>query len=103
MAKKSTPLPPEVSDKVVWFLYESHLKKFIQEIPDSEKYPETNPNPPNKNARARDGDKIPKLFEISDSEVSTSDDDSSDSDLESYSVSRPFPHKHFKPDPERER
>ena len=95
MVGKATPLPPDVPDKVVWFLYESQLKKVIQEIPNSNKGQRANPRAP-KNARKRDGNKLPDLIEISDSDESTSDDDSSDSDLESYSVSRPFPHKHFK-------
>ena len=41
--KKTTPLPPEVSDKVVWFLYETQLKKVIQQISNSQKNP---PGPP---------------------------------------------------------
>ena len=98
MAEKTTPLPPNIPDKVVWFLYESQLKKVIREISTSEKAPEAGTNASRRNTRTRDGSRMPDLIEISDSDSSTeSEDGSSDSDLESYSVSRPFPHKHFKP------
>ena len=87
MAKKTIPLPADVSDRVVWFLYESQLRKVISQI--------TTDTPTGAVTGNRGGGDVPDLIEVSNSDSSySSSEDSSDSDLDTYS--QPFSHKHFK-------
>ena len=76
----------DIGENVVWFLYESQLKKVISQITSD------NTTGPVTGNGGDDG--VPDLVEMSNSDSDYSSEDSSDSDLQTYS--RPFAHKHFK-------
>ena len=94
MAENTVPLPPDVAERVVWLLYESTIKKVIQEI-SNEVNTNVIPTAPVGSTRKRNRPKRPKAIVISATD-SDSGDSSSDSDLRSYAAARPFAHKHFK-------